>query len=108
MTLKAKIMLVKLTSSVVFLVTTFFAQSAYSIPTKWEDIKISMGELINSGYTITAHGSNRISPQSNVNGRSIDIQTITFLLVKDGKYVYCSLENPKPPIADIAGCRKIN
>jgi hypothetical protein len=84
-----------------------FNLPAYSIPTKWEDAKISMTDLLNSGWRLTAHGTNRVAANSNA-GNSFDQESLTFVLSKNDKYIVCFLENPKPPVASIAGCRKLN
>jgi hypothetical protein len=84
-----------------------FDLPAYSIPTKWEDAKISMTDLLNSGWRLTAHGTNRVAANSNA-GNGFDQESLTFVLSKNDKYIVCFLENPKPPVANIAGCRKLN
>jgi hypothetical protein len=84
-----------------------FKLPAYSIPTKWEDAKISMTDLLNSGWRLTAHGTNRVAANSSA-GNSFDQESLTFVLSKNEKYIVCFLENPKPPVANIAGCRKLN
>jgi hypothetical protein len=84
-----------------------FNLPAYSIPTKWEDAKISMTDLLNSGWRLTAHGTNRVAANSNA-GNGFDQEVLTFVLSKNDKYIVCFLENPKPPIANRAGCRKLN
>jgi hypothetical protein len=66
-----------------------------------------MGELLNSGWQMTAHGSNRIAANSN-SGNSFDVQTFTFILTKGGKYIMCIVENPSPPLANVASCRRIS
>jgi hypothetical protein len=80
---------------------------AYSIPTKWEDAKMSMTDLLNSGWQLTAHGTNRVAANSNA-GNGFDQETFTFVLTKNNKYVLCILEDPRPPIAKTAGCRILN
>jgi hypothetical protein len=84
-----------------------FQSSAYSIPTKWEDAKLSMTDLLNSGWRLTAHGTNRVAANSN-SGNGFDQETFTFVLNKNDKYILCLLEDPKPPVASFAGCRKLN
>ncbi len=84
-----------------------FKLPAYSIPTKWEDVRISMTDLLNSGWRLTAHGTNRVAANSNA-GNGFDQESLTFVLTKNDKYIVCFLENPRPPIANFAGCRKLN
>jgi hypothetical protein len=81
--------------------------AAYSVPSKWEKVDASMNELINSGWQITAHGTNRIAANSNA-GNSFDVSTFSFLLVKNNSYVICIFDNPKPPLANSVSCRKLN
>jgi hypothetical protein len=81
-----------------------FQKPAYSIPTAWEDTKISLKELLNGGWQITGHSSNRVI----ANFTSLDVRTLSFVLTKGGKYVVCLLENPSPPVANAASCRKLN
>jgi hypothetical protein len=63
---------------------------AHSIPTAWEDTKTSLKELLNDGWQITGHSSNRVI----ANYTSVDVRTLSFVLTKGGKYVVCLLENP--------------
>jgi hypothetical protein len=80
---------------------------AYSIPSKWEKVDASMNELINSGWQITAHGTNRVAANSNA-GNGFDISTFSFLLTKNSSYIICVFDNPKPPLASSVSCRKLN
>jgi hypothetical protein len=99
----------KIISFVISLIISLlaFQSSAYSIPTKWEDAKFSMTDLLNSGWQLTAHGTNRVAANSNA-GNGFDQETFTFILSKSNKYVLCLLQDPKPPVANFAGCRKLN
>jgi hypothetical protein len=86
-----------------------FQDVAYSIPTKWEDAQISLSGLLNSGWQISGHGTSRVATSPGASGYSpYDIETFSFLLIKNNKYIICFIENPKPPIANAAGCRKLN
>jgi hypothetical protein len=80
---------------------------AYAIPTKWESIQLSMSDLINGGWQISAHGTNRVAANSSTTN-SFDESQFSFLLTKNGNYIICIADNPKPPIAKNAGCRKLN
>jgi hypothetical protein len=91
-----------------FLLSTLFIQPfAYSFPTKWEEIEVSMSSLLNSGWQLTAHGTNRVAANSN-SGNSFDVASFTFILSKDKKYILCIVESPRPPVANVVGCRKLN
>jgi hypothetical protein len=91
----------------VFSLMATFQKPVYSIPTSWEDAKISLSELLNNGWQMTAHGTNRIAANSN-SGNGFDVRTYSFVLTRNGKYIICLLENPSPPIANAASCRKLN
>jgi hypothetical protein len=80
---------------------------AYSIPTKWGEAGMSMSDLIDSGWQVIGHGTNRVAANSNA-GNGFDLRTFSFLLVKGNKYIMCAVENPLPPIANAASCRKLN
>jgi hypothetical protein len=82
-------------------------KNAYSVPTKWEKIELSMSELLDKGWQMTAHGTNRVAANSN-SGGGFDIETFTFTLTKNGKHIICIIQDPRPPIANGAGCRKLN
>jgi hypothetical protein len=78
-------------------------------PTKWEDVTSSLSELLDSGWKVVSHGSNRVLQSSGVSYRNdTDEEMISFLLIKDEKYILCRIINPKTPIATRASCRKIN
>jgi hypothetical protein len=92
------------------LLLTVASQSVVSSSptTKWEDTQLNLDELLNKGWQIVGHGTNRVAANSNA-GNSFDVKTFTFLLTnKSGKYVICLVENPLPPVANNAGCRKLN
>jgi hypothetical protein len=81
--------------------------AARAVPTKWEEVQPSMSELINSGWQISAHGTNRVAANSNA-GNGFDQSQFSFLLTKNGNYIICIADNPRPPIAYSAGCRRLN
>jgi hypothetical protein len=91
--------------SMIFLVS--FPTTSYSIPSKWERVEMSLSDLINSGWQITAHGTNRVATNS-INGGNFDISIFSFLLTRNNNYIICIFENPKPPIANSTSCRKLN
>jgi hypothetical protein len=84
-----------------------FQSVSNSIPSKWEDARRSLSELLDSGWQITGHGTNRVAANSN-SGNGFDVKTFSFVLSKDSKYIICITENPKPPIANDVSCRKLN
>jgi hypothetical protein len=85
----------------------FFQNSAYSIPTQWDDVKMSMKDLLNVGWQLTSHGTNRVAANSS-SGNSFDVETFSFILTKGSKYIICFVENPRPPVANAASCRRLN
>ena len=87
--------------------TLFVVQdSAHSKLTKWEDAKLSLNELLDNGWQLTGHGTNRVAANSSTSN-SFDIQTFSFLLTKGGKHIICILTDPGQPATD-AKCRKLN
>jgi hypothetical protein len=72
----------------IFLLALAFQKPAYSIPTSWEDAKISLSELLNDGWQMTAHGTNRIAANSNV-GNGFDVRTYSFVLTRNGTASSC-------------------
>jgi hypothetical protein len=80
---------------------------AYSIPTKWEDARMSLSELLDNDWQIAAHGATRVAANSN-SGNGFDIVTNSFLLMKGKKHIICFVQNPSPPIANVASCRRLN
>jgi hypothetical protein len=83
-----------------------FQELAYSNTTKWEDAQMSLNQLLDNGWQIAGHGTNRVAANSNT-GNGFDVKTYSFLLTKNGKYVICILENPGPP-QTTDKCRKLN
>jgi hypothetical protein len=100
---------IRFKSTVIFttLVLLTLSGIAHSVPSKWEKVDASMSELINSGWQITAHGTNRVAANSNT-GNGFDVSTFSFLLVKNSSYILCIFDNPKPPLASSVSCRKLN
>jgi hypothetical protein len=60
-----------------------FQNPAYSIPTQWDDARMSMRDLLNIGWQLTSHGTNRIAANSN-SGNGFDVETFSFILT--GQY----------------------
>jgi hypothetical protein len=81
---------------------------AYSIPTKWEKVESSLSELLNSGWVLLGVSSSRVAYRNSIGPGGLDEENFTFSLVKNGKYIVCSVGSPQPPIAQSAGCRRIN
>jgi hypothetical protein len=97
----------KSTLIIVITALLIFQGNAHAVPTKWEAVKLSMSELINSGWQISAHGTNRIAANSST-ANSFDVSTFSFLLTKNGDYIICIAQDPKPPVANSVSCRKLN
>jgi hypothetical protein len=85
-----------------------FQGAAYSIPTKWEKVDSSLSDLLNSGWLLQGTDYNRVAYQNSISPGGLDEENYTFSLSKNGKYIICSVGNPRTPIAQTAGCRRIN
>ena len=85
-----------------------YPNSAYSIPTKWEVVDLSLSQLLDSGWQLFSHGSNRAAFRNTISPGGLDEETFTFILTKNSKYIMCRVTNPKAPIASLSGCRKLN
>lgn len=83
-----------------------FQKPVYSNITKWEDAKVSLSQLLDGGWQVTAFGTNRVAANSN-SGVGFDVKNYSFLLVKSGKYIICILENPGQPVTEDK-CRRLN
>jgi hypothetical protein len=79
---------------------------ANSLPTKWEVVDSSLSQLLDSGWQLFSHGSNRAAFRISPGG--LDEETFTFILTKNSKYIMCRVTNPQAPIANLSGCRKLN
>jgi hypothetical protein len=91
-----------------FILSFAFQGVAYSNPTQWERVDTTLSGLLNSGWQLLGISSNRAAYQSSFSPNGFDETSFIFSLTKNGKHIICYLDNPKPPIAQIAGCRKIN
>jgi hypothetical protein len=76
--------------------------------TDWTDTDASMTELINNGWKIINHDASALSTSDSRGNWGWKIETYTFMLNKENKYILCYLQNPKPPRAETAGCRGLN
>jgi hypothetical protein len=85
-----------------------FQSAAHSIPTQWERVEVSLAELLNSGWQLLGTSSNRAAYQNSFSPGGFDETMFVYSLMKNGKHITCYLSDPKPPVAQIAGCRKIN
>jgi hypothetical protein len=93
--------------SMVFL-PLIYPSLAHSIPTKWEVVDLSLSQLLDSGWQMFSHGSNRAAFRNTISPGGLDEETFTFILIKNGKYIMCRVTNPQAPIATLSGCRKLN
>jgi hypothetical protein len=93
---------------IVLLLNLTFQNTAHSIPTKWEKVNSSLSELLDSGWTLLGITSNRVAYRNSVSPGGLDEENFIFSLTKNGKYILCSIGNPQPPVAQVAGCRRLN
>ncbi len=85
-----------------------FQGVAYSKPTPWGRVESTLAELLNSGWNLMNVSSHRAAYQNSFSPGGFDETTLIFSLTKNGKYIICYMDNPKPPTAKVSGCRKIN
>jgi hypothetical protein len=90
----------------VLLTSLAFQGAANSLPTRWEKVTVTLEQLLNSGWQISGHSSNRVAANSNA-GAGFDRETYTFILTKGGKYIICATENPTLGTTEM-GCRRLN
>jgi hypothetical protein len=90
------------------LLMTVFQEAAKALPTDWGKVEISMTQLLNSGWQITALASNRAAVGNAGSANNYDDSNIMYLLTKNGRYITCILENPRSPVAKVAACRSLN
>jgi hypothetical protein len=74
--------------------------------TTWKVIDKSLGELLDSKWTIIGHSSHRAVIAPYTNG-AVDEETYSYILHKSGKYIDCLIINPRPDNA-YAACRQLN
>ncbi len=74
--------------------------------TPWRVIDKSLGELLDSGWKIISHSSHRVVIAPYTNGAT-DESTFSYILHKNGKYINCIIENPRPDNS-YSACRQLN
>ncbi len=82
--------------------------STISNETKWEVVNSSLSDLLNSGWKVIDHSYTDARTSSNPGVQGTIERTFTYLLLKNGKYITCSLPNPYPGERNVSGCRSIN
>ena len=91
------------------IISSFIFQNvAYSIPTKWEMVNVSLSDLIRSGWRLQGVSYNRVASQNSFSPGGINAETYVFSLTKDGQYIVCTMDSPSVPVATSVGCRKIS
>jgi hypothetical protein len=74
--------------------------------TPWKVVSQSLGELLDSGWKIISHSSNRVVIAPYTTGAS-DEEAYSYILYKNGKYISCSIRNPQPDNS-YSRCRQLN
>jgi hypothetical protein len=90
------------------LLVTVFQETTKALPTDWGKVEMSMTQLLNSGWQIVGHSSNRAAVGNAGSANNYDNTDFTYLLIKNGRYITCILENPRSPTAKVAACRSLN
>jgi hypothetical protein len=93
--------------SLFIILSIYFQEKAFSVPTKWERVETSLSDLLNSGWQLAGVASNRAAYKNSISPGGLDETEYIFSITKNGKYMICVMSNPTPPIAP-AGCRRIN
>jgi hypothetical protein len=76
--------------------------------TVWRIVDKSLNELLDSGWKIISHSTNRIVTSPGTSGNLLyDESTDTYILYKDSKYINCSVRDPRPDNA-YSRCRQLN
>jgi hypothetical protein len=83
-------------------------EASQAVPTDWGIVNMSMTQLLNSGWQITAISSNRAAVGNAGSANNYDDSNLIYLLTKNGRYITCILENPRSPVAKVAACRSLN
>jgi hypothetical protein len=99
------IKLVSFATSALLLIVGF-PKLVNSAPTTWDNVESSMTQLLNSGWQIIAQAVHRTTVVAP--GNYLDTTIFTYTLSKGGKYITCIVQDPKPPIANKSGCRRLN
>jgi hypothetical protein len=94
--------------SVIMATILTFQNAAYCVPTKWGKVDSSLSDLLNSGWLLQGTDYSHVAYQNSISPGGLDEENYTFSLSKSGKYIICSVGNPRIPIAQTAGCRRIN
>jgi hypothetical protein len=74
--------------------------------TPWKVVNQSLGELLDSGWKIISHSSHRVVIAPYTTGAS-DEETYSYVLYKNGKYITCLIDNPRPDNTS-SKCRQLN
>jgi hypothetical protein len=74
--------------------------------TPWKIINQSLGELLDSGWKIISYSTNRVVIAPYTNGAS-DEESYSYVLHKNGKYINCSIRDPRPDNS-YSRCRQLN
>jgi hypothetical protein len=75
--------------------------------TMWKPVDKSLTELLNSGWKIIGHGTNRVATSGYIGVIAYDEVTYTFVLYKDGKNITCLVGEPRPGNT-VSRCRQLN
>jgi hypothetical protein len=75
--------------------------------TTWRVVDKGMDELLNSGWKMMNHGSNRVKTSGYGQNYPYDQETYTFTLYKDGKFILCLIPEPRPDNS-YSYCRQLN
>jgi hypothetical protein len=74
--------------------------------TTWKPVEKSMSQLLSLGWKIVGHsGSRTVILPGTVSGA--DETIFSYILYKDGKYINCFIQNPRPNNA-ASSCRQLN
>lgn len=99
----------KFEAFIVFFSLIFALQNiTYAAPTEWGKVDVSLSQLLNSGWQIIGHSSNRAAVGNAGAANNYDNSNYTYVLTKNGRYVTCIIVNPSPPIAQVNACRSLN
>jgi hypothetical protein len=76
--------------------------------TNWEPVTMNLTQLLNNGWRVYGHSSQRAATSPGAPGyRAYDETQYTFLLIKNDKHIICLIQDPRPSKA-ISGCRALN
>ncbi len=83
-------------------------RTAHAVPTEWGKVEMSMTQLLNNGWQISGHSSSRAAVGNAGAANNYDSSNFTYLLTKNGRYITCIVQDPRPPIANNVACRSLN